>query len=149
MMIARRSVSFRHPMQLLLIGMATLAALSTVDAQAEEFTPVTTEMLESPDPSDWLMLGRTYDEQRFSPLDQVNKSNVRHLRMVWTRGLPAGTQSTIPIVYDGVLYVVSPINSVLSLDATTGDLIWEYARETGPEIALQQLAMISSNHLAI
>lgn len=149
MMIARRSVSFRHPMQLLLIGMATLAALSTVDAQAEEFTPVTTEMLESPDPSDWLMLGRTYDEQRFSPLDQVNKSNVRHLRMVWTRGLPAGTQSTIPIVYDGVLYVVSPINSVLALDATTGDLIWEYARETGPEIALQQLATISSKSLAI
>lgn len=149
MMIARRSVSFRHPIQLLLIGMATLAALSTVDAQAEEFTPVTTEMLESPDPSDWLMLGRTYDEQRFSPLDQVNKSNVRHLRMVWTRGLPAGTQSTIPIVYDGVLYVVSPINSVLALDATTGDLIWEYARETGPEIALQQLATISSKSLAI
>ncbi len=149
MMIDRRSVSFRHPMQLLLIGMATLAALSTVDAQAEEFTPVTTEMLESPDPSDWLMLGRTYDEQRFSPLDQVNKSNVRHLRMVWTRGLPAGTESTIPIVYDGVLYVVSPINSVLALDATTGDLIWEYARETGPEIALQQLATISSKSLAI
>lgn len=149
MMIARRSVSFRHPIQLLLIGMATLAALNTVDAQAEEFTPVTTEMLESPDPSDWLMLGRTYDEQRFSPLDQVNKSNVRHLRMVWTRGLPAGTQSTIPIVYDGVLYVVSPINSVLALDATTGDLIWEYARETGPEIALQQLATISSKSLAI
>ena len=136
-------------MQSLLIGLAALAALISVDVKAGEFNPVTTGMLESPDPSDWLMIGRTYDEQRFSPLDQVNQSNVNALRMAWTRGLPAGAESTIPIVYDGVLYVVSPINSVLALDATTGDLIWEYARETGPEFALPMLAATSSKSLAI
>ena len=136
-------------MQSLLIGLAALADLISVDVKAGEFNPVTTGMLESPDPSDWLMIGRTYDEQRFSPLDQVNQSNVNALRMAWTRGLPAGAESTIPIVYDGVLYVVSPINSVLALDATTGDLIWEYARETGPEFALPMLAATSSKSLAI
>lgn len=149
MMDARQSAFAHHPMRSLVIGLAALGTLNTVATQAEEFAPVTTEMLESPDPADWLMLGRTYDEQRFSPLDQVNKSNVKQLRMAWTRGLPAGTESTIPIVYDGVLYVVSPVNSVLALDATTGDLIWEYARETGPEIALALLAAISSKSLAI
>jgi alcohol dehydrogenase (cytochrome c) len=138
-----------HPIQLLLTGLLLLALLNAVDAKAEEFVPVTTEMLESPDSSDWLMLGRTYDEQRFSPLEQVNQSNVNSLRMAWTRGLPAGAESTIPIVYDGVLYVVSPINSVLALDATNGDLIWEYAREAGPEFAPQMLAAISSKSLAI
>ena len=44
-------------------------------APAEPFVPVTTSMLEDPDPADWLMIGRTYDEQRFSPLDQVNRKN--------------------------------------------------------------------------
>ncbi|MCH7637359.1 MAG: PQQ-binding-like beta-propeller repeat protein [Proteobacteria bacterium] len=148
-MDARKSAFAHHPMQLLLIGMAALAALNAVGAQAEEFALVTTEMLENPDPADWLMLGRTYDEQRFSPLHQINKSNVNTLRMVWTRGLPAGTESTIPIVYDGVLYVVSPVNSVLALDAMTGDLIWEYARKTGPEFARPMLASTSSKSLAI
>ncbi|MDH3545461.1 MAG: PQQ-binding-like beta-propeller repeat protein [Gammaproteobacteria bacterium] len=129
---------------LLPMGFSTLAV-----AQTQAFKPVTTGMLENPAAADWLMLSRTYDEQRFSPLDQVNKDNVDRLRMAWTRGLPAGAESTIPIVYDGVMYVVSPVNSVLALDATTGDLIWEYARAADPGIALPQIAGTSSKSLAI
>lgn len=143
---ARQVVFAHYPLRLLVIGLSTLSAF---DGVAEEFEPVTTSMLETPAPDDWLMLGRTYDEQRFSPLDQIDESNVSSLRMAWTRGLPVGSESTIPIVYDGVLYVVSPINSVLALDATDGDLIWEYARKTGPEFAPQLLASISSKSLAI
>ena len=145
----RRNAFAHDPMRSLVIALAALGTLTAIAAKAAEFEPVTTEMLERPDPADWLMLGRTYDEQRFSPLDQVNQSNVNALRMAWTRGLPAGVESTIPIVYDGVLYVVSPINSVLALDATSGDLIWEDARETGPEFAQPMLAAISSKSLAI
>lgn len=118
-------------------------------ALAEPFVPVTTSMLEDPSPADWLMIGRTYDEQRFSPLNQVDKRNVGDLRMAWTRGLPAGAESTIPIVYDGVMYVVSPINSVIALDATTGDLVWEYERAPDPGIAPQLIAQTSSKSLAI
>ena len=70
-------------------------------AAAQDFEPVTREMLENPSPDDWLMLSRTYDEQRYSPLDQVNTKNVNDLRMAWTRGLPTGTQQTIPLVYNG------------------------------------------------
>jgi alcohol dehydrogenase (cytochrome c) len=120
-----------------------------VNAQTREFNPVTTEMMVSPSPDDWLMLGRTYDEQRYSPLDQVNKETVSQLRMVWSRGLPAGAQSTIPIVYAGVLYVVSPINSVLALNATTGDLDWKYEREFVPGIRSAAAASTSSKSLAI
>jgi alcohol dehydrogenase (cytochrome c) len=98
-------------------------------AQGESFAPVTQEMLESPSPNDWLMFNRTYDAQRFSPLDQINKQNVDQLRLVWSRGLPSGTQETIPIVYQGVLYTIVPAGGVLAVDATTGDQIWEYYRQ--------------------
>src|SRR5262245_37555614 len=92
------------------------------------FVPVTQQMLENPDPSDWLMVSRTLNEQRFSPLNQINKSNVSQLRLAWSRGLPAGVQESTPIVYRGVMYVIAPGASVQAIDATNGDLIWEYER---------------------
>jgi alcohol dehydrogenase (cytochrome c) len=48
--------------------------------------------------------------------------------MVWSRGLPVGVQESTPIVYRGVMYVMAPGGSVQALDATNGDLIWEYRR---------------------
>ena len=108
----------------LLSGMATLAAAQTAD-----FKPVTDEMLANPSPNDWLMINRTYDEQRFSPLDQINKQNVGGLQLAWSRGLPLGTSETTPIVHDGVIYAVSPGAGVIALNATNGDFIWEYTRE--------------------
>ena len=74
-------------------------------AFAAEFRPVTEETLLNPDPGDWLMINRTYDEQRFSPLSQINKSNVGTLRLAWERGLPAGTQESTSMVHDGVMFV--------------------------------------------
>ena len=99
-----------------------------VSAQVEDFVPVSNEMLLDPSPDDWLMFSRTYDNQRFSPLDQIHPRNVDQLRMVWTRGLRPGVQENIPIVYRGVMYVVNPGAVVQALDATNGDLIWEYRR---------------------
>jgi quinohemoprotein ethanol dehydrogenase len=69
-----------------------------IGAQTESFVPVTQAMQVHPDPSDWLHISRTYDEHRFSPLKQINKSNVAQLRMVWSRGLPVGTQESTPLV---------------------------------------------------
>ena len=104
------------------VGIATLSAF----AQVKDFVPVTEQMLQNPSPDDWLMASRTYDNQRFSPLNQINKRNVGQLRMSWVRGLAVGKQETIPIVYRGVMYVVTPTPSVQALDATNGDLLWEY-----------------------
>jgi len=47
------------------------------------------------------MYSRTYDAQRLSPLNQINKQNVGQLRMAWTRGLTQGNTEGIPIVHDG------------------------------------------------
>ena len=54
------------------------------------FVPVTDEMLQKPDPADWLMWRRTLDSQGFSPLSQINRSNVASLQMSWTRGMGPG-----------------------------------------------------------
>jgi len=99
-----------------------------VQKEVENYKPVTNDLLLHPDPGDWLMYSRTYDAFRDSPLKQINKKNVSQLRMAWVRGLPDGVTETIPIVHDGVMYVIAPGGIVDALDATNGDLIWEYKR---------------------
>src|SRR5215211_9322006 len=93
----------------MLAGIAgvTISALVAVQAQ-DKFVPVTQKMLQNPSPDDWLMYSRTYDAQRFSPLKQINKSNVAQLRVAFTRELGNGVQESIPIVYRGVIYVQLP-----------------------------------------
>ncbi|MES2626236.1 MAG: PQQ-binding-like beta-propeller repeat protein [Pseudomonadota bacterium] len=95
----------------------------------ENFEPVTEAMLLNPSPNDWLWYSRTPDAQRFSPLDQINRTNVKQLGMAWSKGLPEGMTETIPTVYNGVMYITLPGSTVAALDATTGDTIWEYKRE--------------------
>jgi alcohol dehydrogenase (cytochrome c) len=63
-----------------------LCVLATnASAQIADFRPVTDTTLANPDSGDWLMLSRTFDEQRFSPLNQINKGNVGQLRMAWSQ----------------------------------------------------------------
>jgi alcohol dehydrogenase (cytochrome c) len=94
-------------------------------------------MLQNPNPADWLMYSRSYDAQRFSPLTQINTRNVDRLQKVWSEVLPdAGTHESIPIVHDGVMYVVVPGGAVQALDASSGRRTWEYKRElSNPAIA--------------
>ena len=92
---------------ILFAASASIAALNS-NASAQSFVPVTEATLNNPDPADWLMVSRTFDEQRFSPLNQINKTNVNQLRMAWARSLPAGTQESTPIVYRGVMYLFAP-----------------------------------------
>jgi alcohol dehydrogenase (cytochrome c) len=103
-------------------------AIPAVYAQSHAFVPVTAATLTQPDPADWLHISRTYNQHRFSPLNQITKGNVAQLRMAWSRGLPAGTQESTPIVYRGVMYVMAPGASIQALNAINGDLIWEYRR---------------------
>src|SRR6476620_135568 len=113
----------------LLAAAAVCVFATQAAAQFADFKPVTDDVLANPDPGDWLMLNRSYDEQRFSPLNQINKGNVGQLRMAWARGLPNGTQESTPIVYRGVMYLYVPGASIQAVNATNGDLIWEYTRD--------------------
>ncbi|MGA8871413.1 MAG: PQQ-binding-like beta-propeller repeat protein [Candidatus Acidiferrales bacterium] len=95
----------------------------------KDYKPVTDEMLLNPPPGDWLQYSRTYDAWRYSPLKQINKKNVSQLHIAWVKGLPAGTTETIPIVHDGVMYLIAPGADVMAVDATNGDIIWQYHRD--------------------
>ncbi len=134
----------------LLYSMAILAYITNgaVHAQGMEGMPVTDEMLLNPDPADWLMLSRTYDNQRFSPLKEINQQNVGQLRMAWSRGIGPGTQETTPLVHDGIMYVANPKGIVQALDATNGDLIWEYKR-TMPDDVEDYIGIERTRNLAL
>jgi alcohol dehydrogenase (cytochrome c) len=119
----------RRIVLLLLVILALLGVLiARPQTPARNVTPVTQKMLESPSPDDWLMFSRTYDAQRHSPLKQITKQNVAKLQSVWHVEMGAGQTETIPIVHDGVMYVVMPGAIVRALDAEKGTTIWEYKR---------------------
>ncbi len=94
-----------------------------------DFQPVTEDELLNPDDGDWLIYRRTYDSQGYSPLDQINRSNVDELRLAWVWSMRDGTNQPTPLVHDGVMYLANPGNVIQALDAATGDLLWEYTRE--------------------
>ena len=75
----------------------------------------------------WPSYGRDYTNQRYSTLAQVDTTNVTHLAPVWDfhSGIVSGYE-TSPIVVDGVMYVSTPLNHVVALDAETGAKKWEY-----------------------
>ncbi|MGQ0736779.1 MAG: PQQ-dependent dehydrogenase, methanol/ethanol family [Acidobacteriota bacterium] len=77
--------------------------------------------------SDWLAFGRTYSEQRFSPLTEINDATVGRLKAAWVLELPndRGLVST-PLVVEGVVYFVGSMNVVRAVDATSGKLLWQY-----------------------
>lgn len=75
----------------------------------------------------WLAHGRTFDEQRYSPLTQINDTNVQKLGLAWHYKLDVdrGTEAT-PIVVDGVMYTTGAYSIVYALDARTGRLRWKH-----------------------
>ena len=97
-------------------------------AEPEGFAAVDTARISTASAGDeWLTYGGTYDEQRHSKLNQINKDNVSQLGVAWTYDLATnrGVEST-PIVVDGVMYVTSAWSVVYALDAKTGAEKWVY-----------------------
>ncbi|RZA22954.1 MAG: PQQ-dependent dehydrogenase, methanol/ethanol family, partial [Proteobacteria bacterium] len=79
------------------------------------------------DPDNWLSHGRTYAEQRFSPLEDVNEGNVGQLGLAWATELDTNRgQEATPIVVDGVMYISTAWSKVKALNAATGQILWEY-----------------------
>jgi quinohemoprotein ethanol dehydrogenase len=79
------------------------------------------------DADNWLTYGRTYAEQRFSDLTQVNDGNIGQLRLAWAVELDtARGQEATPIVVDGIMYTSTAWSKVLALDAATGKVLWQF-----------------------
>lgn len=94
----------------------------------DALTPVTDAMLQAPPVQDWLTWRRAFDDSGFSPLTQITKENVKHLRLAWSLALPAGPNEATPLVHDGVMFVHGYTDHVMAIDAATGDELWHYTR---------------------
>lgn len=83
--------------------------------------------METNEPGSWLAFGRNYEEQRFSPLTEINQDSVGDLGISWYKDLNSyhPFQGT-PLVIDGVMYFSTPFNIVYAVDAGTGEEIWVY-----------------------
>ena len=120
---------WRRPRVVVLVCAVVMCAAPMTPAQtADDFVPVTDATLQNPEAADWLMWRRTLNGWGYSPLDQINRSNVRDLQMVWSRALYPGRQQATPLVYDGVLYMPNPNDVIQAIDGVTGDLVWEHRR---------------------
>ena len=99
----------------------------------QKYTPVTAERLKRPEDGNWFHFRRTYDGWGFSPLKEITPDNVGRLQLVWSMatGQVEGHQAP-PIVNDGVMFVATPGNAMLAIEAKTGAILWRYKR-TLPE----------------
>jgi PQQ-dependent dehydrogenase (methanol/ethanol family) len=88
------------------------------------------------EPGQWLSVGRTPDEQRFSPLSRINTENVRQLGLAWFADYDTNRgQEATPLAIDGVLYASTAWSKVKAYDARTGRLIWAYDPKVPGEFA--------------
>src|SRR5258708_36574693 len=100
--------------------------------------PVTGERITNADaePGNWLSYGRTYDEQRYSPLARINDKNAQKLGLAWFADLDTNrAQEATPLIVDGVMYVSTAWSLVKAYDARTGRLLWAYDPQVRPDLA--------------
>lgn len=123
----------RHQLLLILSCLACFwqmpLSAQTVNARLANLTPVTDALLANPPADDWLMWRRTFDAYGFSPLDQINRNNVGGLVEAYRVALEPGSNMSTPLVHDGVMFLLSTSDTVLALDATTGEQLWRYRHE--------------------
>lgn len=84
-------------------------------------------LLDESDGTNWAANGRTFNDQHYSPLDQINNSNVSGLGLEWFFDLPRAMSSSAgPLVIDGVMYAAAGFSHIYALDAKTGHQFWVY-----------------------
>jgi alcohol dehydrogenase (cytochrome c) len=116
----------RHSCRSLLL--ASAVTLAVAPAVAADVTP---ERLANPEPGNWLMNHRTYDAQRYSPLDRINKDDVKNLRLAFAVALGGTTANenleSTPLAEDGYLYIVDQWGVLYKIDGRSGDtghILW-------------------------
>ena len=103
----------------------------------KNYKPVTADRLKKPDDGDWLSVRRTYDGWGYSPLQQITPQNVRGLQPVWvfSTGVTNAHEAP-PMVNNGVMFVATPGNQVIAIEAKTGVLLWRYKRPLADDVIL-------------
>jgi len=102
------------------------------------------------EPGNWMLHGRTYNEQRFSPLKLVNDKNAGELGLTWFYDLDTRRgQEATPIVVDGVMYFTTAWSKVFALNAATGAPLWSYDPKVIPEWAVNACCDVVNRGVAV
>jgi alcohol dehydrogenase (cytochrome c) len=110
-------------------GFAQQTQPAPVPAALRDYQSVTAERLKNPEDGNWLMIRRTYDGAGFSPLVEITADNVKRLRPVWVFSTgETRPHESAPIVNNGVMFVSTPNNQVIAIDASSGNILWRYRR---------------------
>ncbi len=113
------------------------APVPPVPPLLRDYRPVTVDRLKQPEAADWLMIRRTYDGWGFSPLAGITPANVSRLEPVWSFATGANNgHEAAPLVNNGVMFVSTPGNQVIALDAATGQVLWRYRNPPSPDVIL-------------
>ena len=102
------------------------------------------------EPGNWMSTGRTYSEQRFSPLAKINADNVKQLGLAWSVKLDVdrGVEAT-PIVVDGVMYTTGAYSMVYALDARTGRQLWKYDPQVSRDVSRKGCCDVVNRGVAV
>ena len=101
------------------------------------------------DSANWLTYGRTYSEQRFSPLARIKADNVKQLGLAWYADIDINRgQEATPLVIDGVLYVSTAWSMVKAYDASSGRLLWSYDPRVPRELGVRGCCDVVSRGVA-
>ena len=116
-----------------LLSLAVLAgtALTSSYSQSVGASGSDAQLSDDSDGRDWSGYGRTYGQQHYSPLADINQNNVGTLGLQWSMDLPLGNTATEPVAVNGVLYFASGLSIVHAVDAVTGRELWQYDPEVG------------------
>ena len=102
------------------------------------------------EPENWIAHGRTYEEQRFSPLTIINKESVSDLGLAWYKDM--GTNRALeatPIVVDGIMFFTSTWSRVYAVEAKTGETLWSFDPEVPGEWARKACCDIVNRGVAV
>ena len=102
------------------------------------------------EPGNWMSHGRTYDEQRYSPLAQIDTENVADLGLAWSYdlGTDRGVEAT-SIMVDGILYATSSWSIVVALDARTGRELWRFDPKVDKQKSLHTCCDVVNRGVAV
>jgi hypothetical protein len=102
------------------------------------------------DAANWLSYGRTYSEQRFSPLSRIAPDNAGRMSLAGFADLDTDRgQEGTPIVIDGVLYTSTAWSMVKAYDATTGKLLWSYDPQVPRELGVKSCCDVVRRGIAV
>ncbi len=125
-----------------LVGICLAVGGIATAQPAGEWEPVTADRLLDPEDGDWMSHRRIYDVTGFSPLDQIDRSNVSDLRLVWAYSMPDVTGWVpTPVVANGLMYVSEGSGRVPAFDVVSGDVAWLNKRSYPEDIALSRAFM--------